>query len=64
MQGKIRYILSFCSVDQSELPYDLLLSLLMTMKYSVEKYLEMLIYWNVQKMILNELPVSVYGLNR
>ena len=36
----------------------------MTMKYSVEKYLEMLIYWNVQKMILNELPVSVYWLNR
>jgi transcriptional regulator of acetoin/glycerol metabolism len=64
VQGKIRYILSFCSVDQSELPYDLLLSLLLTMKYSVERYLEMLVYWNVQKMILNELPVSVYWLNR
>ena len=64
VQGKIRYILSFCSVDQRELPYDLLLSLLLTMKYSVEKYLEMLVYWNVQKMILNELPVSVYWLNR
>ena len=64
VQGEIRYILSFCSVDQRELPYDLLLSLLLTMKYSVEKYLEMLVYWNVQKMILNELPVSVYWLNR
>ncbi|MBR0293602.1 MAG: sigma-54-dependent Fis family transcriptional regulator [Acidaminococcaceae bacterium] len=64
VQGKIRYILSFCSVDQRELPYDLLLSLLLTMKYSVEKYLEMLVYWNVQKMILDELPVSVYWLNR
>lgn len=64
VHGKIRYILSFCSVDQNELPYDLLLSLLLTMKYSVERYLEMLIYWNVQKMILDELPVSVYWLNR
>jgi DNA-binding NtrC family response regulator len=64
VQGKIRYILSFCSVDQSELPYDLLLSLLLTMKYSVERYLEMLIYWDVQKMILNELPVGVYWLNK
>lgn len=63
VNGKIRYILSFCSVEQNELPYDLLLSLLLTMKYSVERYLEMLVYWNVQKMILNELPVSVYWLN-
>lgn len=64
VNGKIRYILSFCSVEQNELPYDLLLSLLLTMKYSVERYLEMLVYWNVQQMILNELPVSVYWLNK
>jgi DNA-binding NtrC family response regulator len=38
--------------------------LLLTMKYSLERHLEMLVYWNVQKMILDELPVSVYWLNR
>ena len=56
--------LSFCSVEQKELPYDLLLSLLLTMKFSLERYLDMLVYWNVQKTILDELPVSVYWLNR
>ena len=64
VQGKIRYVLSFCSVEQKELPYDLLLSLLLTMKFSLERYLDMLVYWNVQKTILDELPVSVYWLNR
>jgi len=64
VQGKIRYILSFCSVDQNELPYDLLLSLLLTMKYSVERYLEMLISQSVQRMVLDEMPVSVFWLNR
>ena len=64
VHGEIRYILSFCSVEQKELPYDLILSLLMTMKYSLERHLEMLVSWNVQKMSLDELPVCVYWVNR
>lgn len=64
VNGKLRYILSFCSVDQDDLPYDLLLSLLLTMKYSIEKHLETLEYWNIYKMMTEELPVSVYWLDR
>ncbi len=64
VQGKLRYILSFYSVEQNELPYDLLLSLLLTMKYSMERYLETLVCWNVQKKVLDELPVSVFWLNK
>lgn len=64
VDGKLRYILSFCSVDQEDLPYDLLLSLLLTMKYSIEKHLETLEYWNIYKMMTEELPVSVYWLDR
>lgn len=64
VDGKLRYILSFCSVEQEDLPYDLLLSLLLTMKYSIEKHLETLEYWNIYKMMTEELPVSVYWLDR
>ena len=60
VNGKIRYIISFFSLDQNDLPYDMLLSLLMTMKYSIEQHLQMLEYWNIYQMTMNELPVSVY----
>lgn len=64
VNGKIRYILSFCSVDREELPYDLLLSLLMTMKYSIEQHLSTLEYWTIFTKTMEELPVSVYWLDR
>ncbi|HIU64947.1 MAG TPA: sigma-54-dependent Fis family transcriptional regulator [Candidatus Avacidaminococcus intestinavium] len=60
VNGKIRYIISFFSLDQNDLPYDMILSLLLTMKYSIEQHLQMLEYWNIYQMTMNELPVSVY----
>lgn len=62
--GQSRYILAIFSLDQNELPYDILLSLLMTMKYSIENYLNMLEYWKVCGLISEEIPASVYWLNR
>ena len=62
--GQCRYILSLFSLDQNDLPYDILLSLLMTMKYSVENFLNMLAYWKVCGLISEEIPASVYWVNQ
>ena len=64
VNGKIRYIISFFSLDQSDLPYDMLLSLLLTMKYSIEQHLQLLEYWNIYQLTMNELPVSVYWVGK
>lgn len=64
VNGKIRYIISFFSLDQSDLPYDLLLSLLLTMKYSIEQHLSMLEYWSIYQLMMNELPVAVYWIGQ
>ena len=64
INGKIRYILSFFSLDQNDLPYDLLLSLLLTMKYSIEQHLSMLEYWSIHKLSMNMLPVSIYWVDK
>ncbi len=60
VDGQLRYIIAFFSLDQNDLPYDILLSLLMTMKYSVEQFLVMLEYWKVYELMANEMPVSIY----
>lgn len=62
--GKLRYLISFFSLDQNDLPYDMLLSLLMTMKYAVEQHLALLEFWDIYKLSMNELPVSVYWVNK
>ncbi len=64
VDGKIRYIISFFSLDQNDLPYDLLLSLLLTMKYAIEQHLKMLEYWSIQQMMMEELPVAVYWIGQ
>ena len=64
VNGKMRYILSFCSVDQNDLPYDMLLSLLLTMKYALEQYLSRLEYWGIHQLMMNELPVSVFWIDK
>lgn len=60
VDGKMRYIISFFSLDQRDLPYDLLLSLLLTMKYSIEQHLGMLERWSINQIMMEQLPVSVY----
>lgn len=64
VNGKIRYIISFFSLDQTDLPYDLLLSLLLTMKYSIEQHLTMLERWTINQIMMEQLPVSVYWVGK
>ncbi len=46
------------------MPYDLLLSLLMTMKYSIEQHLNMLEAWSINRIMMEQLPVTVYWLGK
>ena len=62
--GKMRYILAFFSLDQNDLPYDLLVSLLLTMKYAIEQHLMMLERWSINQLLMEQLPVSVYWLDK
>ncbi len=64
LDGKLRYIIAFFSLDRNDLPYDLLLSLLLTMKYSVEQHLSMLERWSIDQIMMEQLPVSVYWIGR
>lgn len=64
VDGKMRYILTFFSLDQNDLPYDLLVSLLLTMKYSIEQHLLMLERWSINQMLMEQLPVSVYWVDK
>lgn len=64
VNGKIRYIISFFSLDQNDLPYDLLLSLLMTMKYSIEQHLSMLESWSINQIMMEQLPIAVYWIGK
>lgn len=64
VEGKMRYILTFFSLDQNDLPYDLLVSLLLTMKYAIEQHLQMLERWSINQMLMEQLPVSVYWVDK
>lgn len=64
VNGEIRYIISFFSLDKNDLPYDLLLSLLLTMKYAIERHLQMLESWTINRIMMEQLPVTVYWLNK
>lgn len=64
VEGEARYFLAMFSLDQNELPYDILLSLLMTMKYSLENYLSMLEYWKASSLMAEDIPAAVFWVNR
>ncbi len=64
VNGKMRYIISFFSLEQKDLPYDLLLSLLLTIKHAVEQHLSMLEYWAAGKIMVEHLPVAVYWIGK
>ena len=64
VEGESRYFLSMFSLDQNELPYDILLSLLMTMKYSLENYLKMLEFWKASNLVDEDIPAAVFWVNR
>jgi len=64
VKGHTRYIISFFSIDQNDLPYDILLSLLMTMKYSLEIFLNVLDNKKVNEIIAEEIPAAIYWLDK
>lgn len=62
IDGKLRYIINLFSLDQPDLPYDLVVSLLLSMKYSLEKYLTLQESLDDARLILDELPQATYML--
>lgn len=62
IDGKVRYVVSLFSLDQQDLPYDIVVSLLLSMKFSLEKYLTMNDYINAVNSLLDELPQAVFYL--
>ena len=62
VDGKIRYVISLFSLDQKDLPYDIVISLLLSMKYSLEKYLAIYDQLAATNTLLDELPHAIYYL--
>lgn len=60
VDGKIRYVISLFSLDQKDLPYDIVISLLLSMKYSLEKYLAIQDQVSALYTLLDDLPNSIY----
>lgn len=64
INGKIRYIIAFYSLEMDDLPYDLLISLLLTMQHTISQHIEMLERWNIARQMMEQLPVNVYWLDK
>lgn len=58
--GRLRYLINIFSLEQIDLPYDLITSLILSMKYSLEKYL-VLHEKNVAfSTLIDNLPLAAY----
>lgn len=64
VNGKLRYVLTFFSMETKNLPYDLLLNHLLTMKYAIEQHLTMLEQKVVNDILMAQLPAAVFCLDR
>lgn len=62
--GKLRYVLTFFSMDTKNLPYDLLLNHLLTMRYAIEQHLTMLEQKVVNDILMAQLPAAVFCLDK
>lgn len=60
VNGQVKYIVSMFSVYQDELPYNAVVSLLLSMKYGLEHYLETLNRIKAAHILLDSLPMAVY----
>ncbi len=60
VDGCLRYVLCLFSLEQDDLPYDLIVSLLLNMQYSLENYLLMQEKNAAFSKLFDELPMSVY----
>ena len=64
VNGKLRFIISYSCPDQNDMPYDLLLVLIGTMKYALEQHLSHLEYWGINQLMMTELPVSLFWVDQ
>ncbi|SDF60908.1 sigma-54-dependent Fis family transcriptional regulator [Sporolituus thermophilus] len=59
-EGEPEYVLTLVSVQQEEIPYGAVMSLLLTMKYALENYLRLERRLAVKRTILDAVPLAVY----
>lgn len=64
INGQLRYVLTFFSMDTTNLPYELLLNHLLTMKYAIEQHLTMLERRSVNDILMAQLPAAVFWLDK
>lgn len=60
VDGEVKYILTLVSVEQEALPYNAIVSLLLSMKYSLESSLTMQWHLKALDTILDAAPFAVY----
>lgn len=60
VDNEVRYIITLVSVQQPDLPYSSIVSLALSMKYSLEKHLTIMAQLEAQHTILDAVPLAVY----
>lgn len=60
VDGELKYVLTLVSVEQDSLPYNAIVSLLLSMKYSLESNLTMQWHLKARDTILDAAPFAVY----
>ena len=60
VNGELQYILTLVSVDQEMLPHNAVVSLMLTMKYAMEKHLSASLRIKAEEAILDATPFAVY----
>lgn len=64
VNGQLRYVLTFFSMDNENLPCELLVNYLLTMKYAIENHLAMLERCAVNDILLFYLPAAIFWIDK
>lgn len=64
INGEVKYILSLVAVQQAELPYSAIVSLLLSMKYGLEHYLNLKNRLDAAHTILDVMPLAVFNIKQ
>ncbi len=60
VDGRVQYIVSVFSIDQPDLPYESVIALLMSIRYSLEQFLSMHERLRASHVLLDALPMAIY----
>ncbi|HWR40647.1 MAG TPA: sigma 54-interacting transcriptional regulator [Patescibacteria group bacterium] len=60
VEGRLRFMLSIVAVEQDELPFNSMVSLLLTLRTAMEQHLSLLEKLRVRETILDSLPLTAY----